>query len=126
MWTHGRLLGALAKTAEGLQYCTCSPVCVPDRGVNPGVCAVGWWLWFQVALQALYKQVGTLLPNVRALHTLRLRAVRTATAVASEEGPKRLAVWTRPREGLALRCMVFPSPAFGRSLGTRLWEMGAR
>jgi hypothetical protein len=85
---------------------------VPDRGVNPcGVCAVGWWLWFQVALQALYKQMGTLLPNVRALHTLRLRAVRTATAVASEEGPKRLAVWTRPREGLALRCMVFPTGA---------------
>jgi hypothetical protein len=84
--------------------------CVLDLGVNPcGVCVVGWWLSFQVALQALYKQVGTLLPNVRALHRLHLLAVRTATAVASEdskEGPKWLAVWTRPREGLALRCMV--------------------
>lgn len=67
----------------------------------------------QVALQALYKQVGTVLPNVRALHTLRLRAVRTTTAAESEEGPSRLAVWTRPREGstLVLRCMVFPSGA---------------
>jgi hypothetical protein len=55
--------------------------CVPDHGINPcGVCAVGWSLWFQDALQALYKQVGILLPYVRALHALRLRAVQTATA----------------------------------------------
>ena len=85
---------------------------MPDRDVDPcGVYAFGWWLAFQVALQALYKQVGTLMPNVQALRTLRLRAVRTSTAVESEEGPSRLAVWTRPREGLALRCMIFPSGA---------------
>jgi hypothetical protein len=42
--------------------------------------------------EALYKQVGTLLPGVRALRTLRLRAVRTTTAAESEESPSRLAV----------------------------------
>jgi hypothetical protein len=68
-------------------------------------------LFLQVALQTLYKQVGTLLPNVRALRTLRLRAVRTPSAATSEEGPSRLAVWTRPREGSTLRCVVFPSGA---------------
>jgi hypothetical protein len=41
--------------------------------------------------QALYKQVGTLLPNVQELRPLRLRAVRTATAAESEGGPSRLA-----------------------------------
>ena len=40
----------------------------------------------QVALQALYKQVGTLLPNGRARHTLRLRAMRAPTATESEKG----------------------------------------
>jgi hypothetical protein len=71
----------------------------------------------QVALQVLYKQVGTLLPNVCALRTLRLRAKRTAkTAAETEEGPSRLAVWTRSRSlGTALRCIVFPS-------GSR-WEL---
>ena len=39
-----------------------------------------------VALQALYKQVGTLLPNGRARHTLRLCAMRAPTATESEEG----------------------------------------
>ena len=30
--------------------------CVLDRGIHPcGVCVVGWWLSFQVVLQALYK-----------------------------------------------------------------------
>lgn len=72
---------------------------------------------FQVALQVLYKQVGMLLPNVGALRTLRLRAKRTAkTAAETEEGPSRLAVWTRSRSlGTALRCIVFPS-------GSR-WEL---
>jgi hypothetical protein len=60
---------------------------------------------------ALYERVGTLVSDVRALHILCLRGVRTPTAVASEGGPNRLAVRTRPREGLALGCMVFPSGA---------------
>jgi hypothetical protein len=42
----------------------------------------------QVALQALYEQVGTSLLNVRALHTLHLRAVWTTTTNESEEGPR--------------------------------------
>lgn len=128
--TRGRLLGALAKTAEGLEVLELRIEGKSDEvrarvftcliaALTPvwHLCGpVGWWwvrwvLSFQVVLQALYKQVGTLLPNVRALRTLRLRAVRTATAAESEEGPSRLAVWTRPREGLALRCMVFPSGA---------------
>lgn len=78
----------------------------PYRGTNRVA-----FVPLQVALQALYKQVGTLLPNVRELRTLRLQAVRTATAAELEEGPSRLSVWTRPREGSALRCMVFPSGA---------------
>ena len=73
-----------------------------DRGVDcvtfcgPGCAASAAW------------QVGTFLPNVRALHTLCLRAVRAPTATESEEGPSRLAVWTRPHEGWTLRCMVLP------------------
>jgi len=93
--TRGRLLGALAKTSEGLEVLELRLEGKSD----------------EVALQALYKQVGTLLPNVRALHTLRLCAVRVPTATEPEEGPSRLAVWTRPREGSALRSMVFPSGA---------------
>jgi hypothetical protein len=129
--TRGRLLGALAKTSEGLEVLelrlegksdevSSSPIrgpsrlfLVPDRGVALIVYVTFLFCFAgsQVALQALYKQVGTLLPNVRALRTLRLRAVRVPTATESEEGPSRLAVWTRPREGSALRRMIFPSGA---------------
>ena len=71
---------------------------VSVRGVTSGIAA-------------LFKQVGTvtLLPDVWELCTLRPRAVRTATAVESEEGPRRLAVWTRPHEASVLRNMVFRS-----------------
>ena len=67
-------------------------------------------LSLQVALQVLCKQVWTLLPNVCMLRMLCLRAKRTAeTAAETEEGPSRLAVWTRSRSlGTALRCIVFP------------------
>ena len=61
----------------------------------------------EVALQTLYKQVSMLLPNVRAL---RLRALRgVATTTGTEEGPSRLAVWTRPGLGSTLCRIVFPS-----------------
>ena len=50
------------------------------------VALIPWHFAAQVALQALYKQVGTLLPNGRARHTLRLRAVWVPTATESEEG----------------------------------------
>jgi len=56
----------------------------------------------------LYKQVGSLLPNVQALRTLHLRATLATEAANAEEGPSRL---TRPPLGLALRCIVFPSGA---------------
>ncbi|KAI0275831.1 hypothetical protein BGY98DRAFT_990083 [Russula aff. rugulosa BPL654] len=99
--TRGRLLGALAKTGEGLEVLELQLEGTSD----------------EVALQVLYKQVATLLPNVCALHTLRLRAERTAKTVAeTEEGPSRLALWTRSRSlGSALRCIAFPS-------GSR-WEL---
>jgi hypothetical protein len=66
---------------------------------------------FQVSLQALYKQVGTLLPKVHALRILRLRAGKTVKITGVEGGPSRLAVWTRPPLDSALRCIVFPSGA---------------
>lgn len=99
--TRGRLLGALAKMGEGLE--------VLELQLE-GMCD-------EVALQVLYKQVSTLLPNMCALRTLRLRAQRTAkTAAETEEGPSRLALWTRSRSlGTALRCIVLPS-------GSR-WEL---
>ncbi|KAH9957577.1 hypothetical protein BC827DRAFT_1224360 [Russula dissimulans] len=102
--TRGRLLGALAKTGAELEVLE-----VDLEGKSD-----------EVTLQVLYKQVGMLLPNVRALHTLRLRAVRTAsaqtqTSAEAEEGPARLAVWTRPPLGSTLRRIVFPS-------GSR-WEL---
>jgi len=50
----------------------------------------------QVALQALYKQMRALLPNIWELRTLHLRAVRAATAQEFEEGPQHCS-------------MVFPS-----------------
>lgn len=93
--TRGRLLGALAKIGEGLEVLELQLEGKSD----------------EVALQVLYKQVGTLLPSMCALRTLRLRAERTAkTAAETEEGPSRLALWTRSRSlGTALRCIVFPS-----------------
>ncbi|KAH9038666.1 hypothetical protein EDB83DRAFT_2647319 [Lactarius deliciosus] len=45
----------------------------------------------EVSLKAPYKQVGSLLPNVQALRTLRLRTVTTKAAQA-EEGPSHLAL----------------------------------
>ncbi len=114
--TRGRLLGALGKTSGGLEVLELrlegkydevrARLFPPYRGTNRVA-----FVPLQVALQALYKQVGTLLPNVRELRTLRLQAVRTATVAELEEGPSRLSVWTRPREGSALGCMVFPSGA---------------
>ncbi|KAH9010061.1 hypothetical protein EDB84DRAFT_1544929, partial [Lactarius hengduanensis] len=59
MWmsrTRGRLLGALGKTGAGLELLELS---LQMR---------------YVSLQALYKQVGSLLSNVQALRTLRLQA----------------------------------------------------
>ncbi|KAH9077566.1 hypothetical protein EDB83DRAFT_2514279 [Lactarius deliciosus] len=39
----------------------------------------------EVSLKVLYKQVGSLLPNVQALHTLRLRTMTTEAAQAEED-----------------------------------------
>ena len=71
---------------------------VSVRGVTSGIAA-------------LFKQVGTvtLLPNVLELCTLRPRAVWTVTAAESVEGPRQLAVWTRPHEASVLRNIVFRS-----------------
>ncbi|KAH9981798.1 hypothetical protein BJV74DRAFT_65657 [Russula compacta] len=93
--TRGRLLGALAKTGAELEVLE-----LHLEGTSN-----------EVALQTLYKQVGMLLPNVRALRTLRLRALRTVatSAAETEEGPSRLVVWTRPASGSTLRHIVFPS-----------------
>lgn len=94
--TRGRLLGALAKTGAGLELLELSLEGTSD----------------EVSLQALYKQVGALLPDVRALRTLRLRATLAAEDSAkAEEGPSRFVAWTRPPLGSALRCVVFPSGA---------------
>ena len=62
-------------------------------------------------MQALHKQVGSLLPNVQALRTLRLRATLATEVVKAEEDLSRLALWTRPPLGAALRCVVCPSGA---------------
>ncbi|KAH8986635.1 hypothetical protein EDB86DRAFT_3082689 [Lactarius hatsudake] len=56
----------------------------------------------EVSYQALYKKVSSLLPNVQALRTL---------PIIADEGPSRLALWTRPPLRLALRCAVFPMGA---------------
>ncbi|KAH9054853.1 hypothetical protein EDB87DRAFT_1688740 [Lactarius vividus] len=55
--TRGRLLGALGNTGAGLEVLELSLDGTSD----------------EVSLQALYKQVGSLLPNVQALRTLCLR-----------------------------------------------------
>ncbi|KAH9058964.1 hypothetical protein EDB83DRAFT_2675684 [Lactarius deliciosus] len=93
--TRGRLLGALGNTGAGLEALELSLDGTSD----------------EVSLQALYKQVGSLLPNVQALRTLRLRTSLPTEAAKAEEGPSRLALWTRPPLGSALRCVVFPSGA---------------
>ncbi|KAH8986652.1 hypothetical protein EDB86DRAFT_2235236 [Lactarius hatsudake] len=93
--TRGRLLGALGNTGAGLEALELSLDGTSD----------------EVSLQALYKQVGSLLPNVQALRTLRLRTSLPTEAAKAEEGLSRLALWTRPPLGLALRCVVFPSGA---------------
>ncbi|KAI9433230.1 hypothetical protein H4582DRAFT_2082710 [Lactarius indigo] len=68
--TRGRLLGALGNTGAGLEILELSLDGTSD----------------EVSLQALYKQVGSLLPNVQALRTLRLRAsLPTETAKSDEE-----------------------------------------
>ncbi|KAH9012410.1 hypothetical protein EDB83DRAFT_2556922 [Lactarius deliciosus] len=92
--TRGRLLGALGNTGAGLEVLELSLDGTSD----------------EVSLQALYKQVGSLLPNVQALRTLRLRTSLPTEAAKAEEGPSRFALWTRPPLGSALRC-VFASGA---------------
>ncbi|KAH9165331.1 hypothetical protein EDB89DRAFT_1911503 [Lactarius sanguifluus] len=67
--TRGRLLGALGNTGAGLEVLELSLDGTSD----------------EVSLQALYKQVGSLLPNVQALRTLRLRATLATEAAKSEE-----------------------------------------
>ena len=113
--TRGQLLGALAKTGAVLEVLE-----LHLEGMSNEVCGYFSLVRYcnvsiddrvsQVALQTLYKQVGMLLPNVRALRTLRLRALRSvATAAETEEGPSRLAVRTRPALGSTLRRIVFSS-----------------
>ncbi|KAH9015780.1 hypothetical protein EDB84DRAFT_1567577 [Lactarius hengduanensis] len=70
--TRGRLLGALGNTGAGLEVLELSLDGASD----------------EVSLQALYKQVGSLLPNVQALRTLRLRTSLPTEAAKSEEGPR--------------------------------------
>ncbi|KAN0137518.1 hypothetical protein V8E53_004569 [Lactarius tabidus] len=72
--TRGRLLGALANAGTGLEVFEISLEGTLD----------------EVALQALYKQVGSLLPNVPALRRLK---VSLATEIAvTEDAPSRLAL----------------------------------
>ncbi|KAH8976800.1 hypothetical protein EDB86DRAFT_3094430 [Lactarius hatsudake] len=63
----------------------------------------------EVSLQALYKQVGSLLPNVQALRTLRVRVSLPTEAAKADEGPSRLALWKRPPLGFS---KVFPIARF--------------
>ncbi|KAH9038660.1 hypothetical protein EDB83DRAFT_2524439 [Lactarius deliciosus] len=72
---HGPLLGALGNTGAGLETPELSFKDISD----------------EVSLRAPYKQVGSLLLNVQALRTLRLRTVTTEAAQA-EEGPSHLAL----------------------------------
>ncbi|KAH9008680.1 hypothetical protein EDB84DRAFT_1550264, partial [Lactarius hengduanensis] len=73
--TRGRLLGALGNTGAGLELLELS---LQMR---------------YVSLQALYKQVGSLLSNVQALRTLRLQAASAIEVSKAEESPSRLALW---------------------------------
>ncbi|KAH8991798.1 hypothetical protein EDB86DRAFT_2830702 [Lactarius hatsudake] len=90
MRTRGQLMGALGNTRAVLQVLDLSLEGTSD----------------EVSHQALYKQVGSLLPNVQVLQTLRLRASLPTEVAIVGEGPSRLALWTRPPLGLALRCVV--------------------
>ncbi|KAI9438899.1 hypothetical protein H4582DRAFT_100982 [Lactarius indigo] len=65
----------------------------------------------EVLLQALYKQIGSPLPNFQALRTLPLWATLATEAAKGEEGPLRFALWIRPPLGSALLCVVFLSGA---------------
>ncbi|KAH9008056.1 hypothetical protein EDB84DRAFT_1572387 [Lactarius hengduanensis] len=76
MRTRGRLLGAPANTSAGLEVLELSLEGTSD----------------EVSLQALYKQVGSLLPNVQALRTFRLWTSLPTEAAKAEEGPSRLAL----------------------------------
>ncbi|KAH9062517.1 hypothetical protein EDB83DRAFT_2315391 [Lactarius deliciosus] len=93
--TRGRLLGALGNTGAGLEVLELSLDGTSD----------------EVLLQALYKQVGSLLPNVQALRTLRLRTSLPTEAAKAEEGSSRLALWIYQPLGSASRRVVFPSGA---------------
>ena len=122
--TRGRLLGALANTVTGLEALEMSLEGTSDevRGLSRSriisipyltdhfatVCVCNY---VQVSYQALYKQVGSLLPNVQALRTLRLKATLAAEVTVAEDAPSRLVLWTRPPMGSALRSVVFPSGA---------------
>ncbi|KAH9031171.1 hypothetical protein EDB84DRAFT_175319 [Lactarius hengduanensis] len=105
--TRGRLLGALGNTGAGLEVLELSLDGTSD----------------EVSLQALYKQVGSLLPNVQALRTLRLRTSLPTEAAKAEEDPSRLALWTRPPLGSGLRCVVFPSGAHWELEGVGTCEL---
>jgi len=91
--TRGRLLGMLANTGAELELLELDLDGTSD----------------EVSLQALFKQVGSLLPHVQALRMLRLRATLATEAANVEEGPSRLVLWTRPPLGSAILCVVFPS-----------------
>ncbi|KAI9433146.1 hypothetical protein H4582DRAFT_2082602 [Lactarius indigo] len=96
MPTWGRLLGAPGNTGAVLE---------PLKRSLDGTSDV------EVSLQALYKQVGSPLPNFQALRTLPLRATLATEAAKREEGPLRLALWIRPPLGSILLCIVFLSGA---------------
>ncbi|KAH9010475.1 hypothetical protein EDB83DRAFT_2530668 [Lactarius deliciosus] len=78
MWTsrtHGWVLGALGNTGAGLELLELS---LQMR---------------YVLLQALYKQVASLLSNVQALRTLRLRATLAIEVAKADESSSHLALW---------------------------------
>ncbi|KAH9021785.1 hypothetical protein EDB85DRAFT_1998936 [Lactarius pseudohatsudake] len=84
MWTsrmRGRLLGALGNSGAGLELLELS---LQMRYVSAARPSSGTeWS----------KQVSSLLPNVQALRTLRLRATLAIEVAKAEEGPSRLALW---------------------------------
>ena len=114
--TRGRLLGALANTGAGLELLELNLEGTSDEvrsSSPPSSAPLGsdCYANIQVSLQALYKQVGSLLPNLQALHTLHLRTTLPSEAAKAEEGPSCLALLTLHPLGSALRCVVFPSGA---------------
>ncbi|KAH9160114.1 hypothetical protein EDB89DRAFT_1915198 [Lactarius sanguifluus] len=94
--THGRLSGALGNTGTGLEALELSL----DRSSDE----------YQ-SLQALYKQVGSLLSNIQALSNA--LPAGNAGDRGSQVGGRSvaLALWTRPPLGSGLRCVVFLSGA---------------